>query len=442
MNESPELRDKIFRLVETYYSESFTKKNFRPGITPIPTGGRVFDAQDIISLVDASLDFWLTSGRFAAQFEDDFSQYLGTQFVSLCNSGSSANLLALSALTSPELGPKRLFAGDEIITVATGFSTTVASIIQVGCIPVFVDIESGTYNVDCKYLEQALSPKTKALFLAHTLGNPFEINTVVEFCQKNNLWLIEDNCDALGTKYQEKLTGTFGDLATYSFYPAHHITMGEGGCISTKRIDLKILVESFRDWGRDCWCEPGRDNSCGKRFDWQFGTLPYGYDHKYVYSHLGYNLKITDMQAAVGVAQLKKLDYFTQRRKENWRQLYAGLEKFEEFFFLPTAARGSDPSWFGFTITIKPEAPFLRDDIVHFLEQRKIATRLLFGGNLIRHPAFINTTHRVVGNLQVSDMITERTFWVGVYPGLTGEMLDYVIQSFSDFINIRTRRPS
>jgi CDP-4-dehydro-6-deoxyglucose reductase, E1 len=433
--ESNKIRDEIFRKVELYYSENFPKKDFKPGITPISTGGRVFDEEDIISLVDASLDFWLTSGRFAAQFEEDFANYLGCKYVSLCNSGSSANLLALSALTSPRLGSKRLLPGDEIITVATGFSTTVASIIQAGCIPVFVDIELDTYNIDSKFLEKALSPKTKGVILAHTLGNPFDLDAVGEFCERNDLWLIEDNCDALGTKYHGKLTGGFGDLATYSFYPAHHITMGEGGAVSTNRTDLRVLVESFRDWGRDCWCEPGRDNSCGKRFDWQFGSLPHGYDHKYVFSHLGYNLKLTDMQAAVGVSQLKKIDTFIQKRKENWQHLYNGLEKYSGYLQLPKATEGSDPSWFGFAITVGPDALFNRKDIVHFLEDRKIATRLLFGGNLTRQPAFSQAKTRIEGNLKISDIVTERTFWLGVYPGLTIEMLDYVIQSFNVFMD-------
>jgi CDP-6-deoxy-D-xylo-4-hexulose-3-dehydrase len=434
MGEAERLRQEILRLVRAYYAEAFPPKEFIPGETPVPVSGRVFDADELVHLVDASLDFWLTTGRYAEQFEREFARFMGVRHVILCNSGSSANLLALSALTSPKLGEQRLKAGDEVITVAAAFPTTVNPIVQNRLVPVFVDVELSTYNIDVRYLEEAISPRTRAIMLAHTLGNPFNVDAVLEVVKRHNLWLIEDNCDAVGSTYKGKLTGTFGDLATVSFYPAHHITMGEGGCVLTNSPKLKTLVESFRDWGRDCWCAPGKENTCGKRFEWQLGELPYGYDHKYIYSHIGYNLKLTDMQAAVGVAQLKKLPQFIEARKRNWKLLYEGLKPLEEFLILPQPTPGSDPSWFGFAITVRPEAPFTRNDLVRYLENRKIATRLLFGGNLIRQPAYQDVPHRVVGELKNTDVVMNHTFWVGVYPGLTEQMIAYVIETVTTFV--------
>jgi len=434
MGQSEQLRQEILRFVGAYYAEAFPPREFIPGKTPVPVSGRVFDADDLVHLVDASLDFWLTTGRYADQFEREFARFMGVRHAILCNSGSSANLLALSALSSPKLGERRLKAGDEVITVAAGFPTTVNPIVQNGLVPVFVDIELDTYNIDVRYLEEAISPRTRAIMLAHTLGNPFDVDAVLEAVKRHNLWLIEDNCDAVGSTYKGKLTGTFGDLATVSFYPAHHITMGEGGCVLTNSPKLKTLMESFRDWGRDCWCDPGKENTCGKRFEWQLGELPYGYDHKYIYSHIGYNLKLTDMQAAVGVAQLKKLSQFIETRKRNWRLLYEGLKPLEEFLMLPQPTPGSDPSWFGFLTTVRPEAPFTRNDLVRYLENRKIATRLLFGGNLIRQPAYQDVPRRVVGELKNTDVVMNHTFWVGVYPGLTEQMIAYVIETVTTFV--------
>lgn len=428
-----EMRSQIQALVTQYYRMNWAKEKFAPGETPVPVSGRVFDAEELKHLIDASLDFWLTTGRYADQFEREFAQFLGVRHALLCNSGSSANLLALSALTSPKLGERRLQPGDEVITVAAGFPTTVNPIIQNRLTPVFLDIELKTNNVDVRCLEDAIGPRTRAIMLAHTLGNPFNLDGVLDVAKRHELWLIEDNCDALGSTYQGKLTGSFGDLATVSFYPAHHITMGEGGCVLTDRPKLKVLVESFRDWGRDCWCDPGKDNTCGKRFSWQLGELPYGYDHKYIYSHIGYNLKATDLQAAVGVAQLKKLPHFIETRKRNWSLLYEGLKPFEEFLILPQAAPHSDPSWFGFLITVRPEAPFTRNELVRYLESRKVATRQLFGGNLTRQPAYLEIPHRVVGELTNTDIVMQQTFWVGVYPGLTEEAISYVIETFHLF---------
>ena len=429
-----QLRAEILSLVSEYYEQQFPTTPFVPGETPVPVSGRVFDQTDLRYLLDASLDFWLTSGRYAEQFEREFARFVGVRHALLCNSGSSANLLALSALTSPALGERRLAPGDEVVTVAAGFPTTVNPIIQNGLLPVFLDVELGTYNVDVAHLAEAIGPRTKAIMLAHTLGNPFALDDVLEVARRYNLWLIEDDCDALGSTYRGRHTGTFGDLATVSFYPAHHITMGEGGAVLTDRPALKKLVESFRDWGRDCWCAPGEANTCGKRFRWQLGELPFGYDHKYTYSHVGYNLKVTDMQAAVGVAQLKKLPAFIEKRKRNWRRLRDGLGSLEEFFILPEATPHSDPSWFGFLLTVRPEAPFTRNDLVRFLERRKIGTRLLFGGNLTRQPAYRHVQYRTVGALENSDLVMNHTFWVGVYPALTEEMLDYVIETIAAFV--------
>ncbi len=429
-----ELRQDILRLVASYSNEAFAPKTFAPGKTPIPVAGRVFDAEDVSLLVDSALDFWLTTGRFAHQFEREFARFLGMRHAILCNSGSSANLLAVSTLTSPKLTDRRLRPGDEVITVAAGFPTTINPLIQNGLVPVFLDIELGTYNIDVRSLEEAISSRTRVVMMAHTLGNPFNLDAVLDVAKRHNLWLIEDNCDALGSRYRGKLTGTFGDMSTVSFYPAHHMTMGEGGCVVTEHPKLKVLIESFRDWGRDCWCEPGKENTCGKRFDWQLGDLPYGYDHKYIYSHIGYNLKATDMQAAVGVSQLKKLPKFIAARKRNWQTLYEGLKPLEEFFLLPQPTPNSDPSWFGFPITIRETAPFTRNNLIRFLSQRKIDTRLLFSGNLTYQPAYQHIPHRVVGELTNTDVVTYRSFWVGVYPGLTAEMLAYVVQSFTDFL--------
>jgi len=424
------LRAQILESVAEYYTAAFPTSDFVPGETPVPVSGRVFDATELQFLVEASLDFWLTTGRFADQFEREFARFFGLRHAILVNSGSSANLLALSCLTSPKLGEQRLSPGDEVITVATGFPTTVNPIIQNNLIPVFVDVTMPTYNVDATQLEEAYSERTRAIMLAHTLGNPFDLDAVTHFARQHELWLIEDCCDAVGSTFHGQKVGTFGDLATVSFYPAHHITMGEGGCVLTNRPELKTLVESFRDWGRDCWCEPGKENTCGRRFDWQLGELPYGYDHKYIYSHVGYNLKLTDMQAAVGVAQLRKLPAFVAARRSNFRVLYEGLEDLEEFFILPQATPGSEPSWFGFPLAVRPEAPFTRNEVVRYLEKHKIATRLLFGGNLVRQPAYNGVLHRVVGDLENSDFIMNHVFWVGVYPGLSSLMLEYVIEVF------------
>ena len=421
------LRGKIIELVRQYYAAAFPEPAFVPGESPIRYAGRVFDADELIHLVEAALDFWLTTGRFADQFEREFARFFGLQHAVLVNSGSSANLLALSCLTSPKLGGRRLKPGDEVITVATGFPTTVNPIVQNQLVPVFLDVTVPTYNVDVTQLEEAYSERTRAVMLAHTLGNPFDVDAVMKFVRRHNLWLIEDCCDAVGTTFRGQMVGTFGDLSTASFYPAHHITMGEGGCVLTNQSLLKTLVESFRDWGRDCWCEPGKDNTCGKRFNWQLGDLPYGYDHKYIYSHIGYNLKLTDMQAAVGVAQLKKLPAFIEARRRNFQALYDGLKDLEEFFILPEATPGSEPSWFGFPIAVRPGAPFARNEVVDFLEKHKIATRLLFGGNLVRQPAYSDVKYRVVGDLRNSDFVMDQVFWVGVYPGLSMEAIEFMV---------------
>ncbi len=430
MNSREELRNRILDLVSEYHSEAFAAKPFVAGETPVPVSGRVFDAEDMQSLVDSSLDFWLTTGRFAAQFERQFARWFGVRTATLVNSGSSADLLAVTALTSPKLGDRRLKPGDEVITVAAGFPTTVNPIIQNGLVPVFIDEHIPTYNIDVSKLEEARSERTRAVVIAHTLGNPFNLGAVTEFVKKYDLWLVEDCCDAVGATYNGQKVGTFGDLATVSFYPAHHITMGEGGCVLAEKPLLKTLVESFRDWGRDCWCEPGKENTCGKRFDWQLGDLPCGYDHKYTYSHIGYNLKMTDMQAAVGVSQLKKLPEFIAKRRANFNALREGLKDLEEFFILPEATPNSEPSWFGFPIAVRPGGPFTRNQVIAFLESRKIATRLLFAGNLLRQPAYQGIKHRVVGSLENTDFIMNQVFWVGVYPGITSAMLGYMLDVF------------
>jgi len=427
------LREQILGLVAEYWAETFAPAKFVPGTTPVPVAGRVFDAAEMQHLIDSSLDFWLTTGRFAEQFEREFAAFFGRRYSVLANSGSSANLLAMSALTSPKLGDRRVRRGDEVITVAAGFPTTVNAIIQLGMVPVFVDITAPTYNIDARQLESAFSDRTRAVFLAHTLGNPFDLAAVKSFTDRHKLWLIEDCCDAVGSLYNGKLVGTFGDLVTTSFYPAHHITMGEGGAVLGDAPLLKTLVESFRDWGRDCWCEPGKANTCGKRFEWDLGQLPHGYDHKYIYSHIGYNLKATDMQASVGVAQMKKLPQFIAARKRNYATLRAGLQDLQEFFVLPEATPNSDPSWFGFPLMVRPDGPFSRGEVVRFLEDRKIASRALFGGNLTRQPAYSEVQYRTVGNLPNSDLVMNQLFWIGVYPGLTTEMLQYVIETFHEF---------
>lgn len=428
-----EIRKEIFQKVKKLYSLR-GKEKFVPGRSYIPYAGRVYDEKEIISLVDSALDFWLTAGRFAKQFETEFAEFLGVKHCLLTNSGSSANLLAISALTSHELGEKRLKPGDEVITVAAAFPTTVNPIIQNNLVPVFVDVNLGTYNIQADKVEDAISEKTKAIFLAHTLGNPFDLKTLTEAAQKYDLWVIEDNCDALGSKYDGKYTGTFGHIATFSFYPPHHITMGEGGAVVTDDAQLKRLIESFRDWGRDCWCEPGCDNSCGRRFGWQLGGLPFGYDHKYIYSHIGYNLKITDMQAAIGIEQLKKLPSFIRARKNNFRLLYEGLKKYEKYFVLPKIENKADPSWFGFLLTVRKDAGFTKDDIVKYLEDNRIGTRMLFAGNITKHPCFEEIKYRVYGDLINTDRIMNDAFWIGVYPGLTGEMIEYMLQKFDEFL--------
>ena len=424
-----ELRRRIGELVAEYHAAAFAPAAFVPGETPIPVSGRVFDAAEIGSLVDASLDFWLTTGRFAADFERRFARFCGTRHAILVNSGSSANLLALSALTSPSLEERRLRPGDEVITVAAGFPTTVNPILQNRLVPVFLDVTVPTYGVDTSQLEAALSSRTRALMLAHTLGNPFDLRAVQDFASAHGLWLIEDCCDAVGARYEGRPVGTFGQLATVSFYPAHHITMGEGGCVLTDAPALKRIVESFRDWGRDCWCDPGKANTCGKRFDWQLGELPHGYDHKYIYSHLGYNLKATDMQAAVGVAQLDKLPEFIRARRQNFARFADELRDLDHVLQLPEPTPCAEPSWFGFPLMVRPGAPFTRHDLVRHLEDHQIATRLVFGGNLTRQPAYAESTYRVVGDLAVTDRVMRDAFWIGVYPGLTEPMLDYVIET-------------
>ena len=421
-----ELRAQILELVARYHAEAFQPVEFKPGETAIPVSGKVFDADEMQHLVEASLDFWLTTGRFAAQFEREFARWIGVRHTILVNSGSSANLLALTALTADELGDRALKPGDEVITAAAGFPTTVNPIIQNQLVPVFVDSLIPTYNADPDAIEAAIGPRTRAIMLAHTLGNPFDVDRVKAIAEKHGLWLVEDTCDAVGSTWRGRKAGTFGDLSTVSFYPAHHMTMGEGGAVLTKSPPLKKIVESFRDWGRDCWCGPGEDNTCGKRFEWQLGTLPFGYDHKYSYSRIGYNLKLTDMQAAVGVAQLKKLGDFVARRRENFAYLRAALEPLSDMLILPEATPGSDPSWFGFPITVREGVGISRSTVIAHLESRGIKTRLLFGGNLTRQPAYASVPFRVVGDLKNADIIMNGTFWVGIYPALDRPRLDYI----------------
>ncbi len=477
MDRTEQLKQEIFEKVRAYYQlvhQASRNGEFIAGKSRVNYGGRIFDEKEMINLVDSSLDFWLTTGKYAEKFEKGFADFLGVKYCSLVNSGSSANLLAFMALTSPKLGGKSIRRGDEVITVAAGFPTTVAPIIQYGAVPVFVDVALPGYNIDCSQLENALSDKTKAVMLAHTLGNPFDIQAVKTFCNKHDLWLIEDNCDALGSKYRRlegqrvsrppafqpsspptfRYTGTFGHIGTSSFYPPHHITMGEGGAVYTNDVQLKHLIDSFRDWGRDCWCQSGQDDTCKKRFKWQLGELPCGYDHKYIYSHFGYNLKVTDMQAAIGCAQLEKLPAFIEARRKNWRRLRDGLSGLSDKFILPESAPNSEPSWFGFLLTVRRNAGFTRDQIVNHLELNGIQTRMLFAGNLIKHPCFDEmrkTGHgfRVVGSsavssdspiprfpdsaLPVTDRIMRDSFWVGVYPGMKEGMLEYVIQRIREY---------
>jgi CDP-4-dehydro-6-deoxyglucose reductase, E1 len=423
--------------VRRYRSEGFPDGAFQPGETAIPTSGRVFDDEELVALVDASLDFWLTTGRFAHKLERGLAGFTGRRHAILCNSGSSANLLALSALTSPKLGERSLRPGDEVITAAAGFPTTLNPILQNGLVPVFVDVDRRTGNVVPELMREAVGPRTRAILLAHTLGNPFDLDTATELARDHGLFLIEDNCDALGSLYRGRPTGTFGELATVSFYPAHHITTGEGGCVLADDGRLKTLVESFRDWGRDCWCAPGEDNTCGKRFGMQLGDLPAGYDHKYIFSHVGYNMKMTDLQAAVGVAQLDKLPGFVEARRRNWARLREALAPYEEAFVLPEPTPDSEPSWFGFALVVRPEAPFDRDALVAWLEQNRVGTRQLFGGNLLRQPAYAGIEHRAPGGLEESDLMMTNAFWVGVYPGITESMLDYVIETFARFFRVK-----
>ncbi|ENM3854595.1 lipopolysaccharide biosynthesis protein RfbH [Vibrio cholerae] len=431
-----QLRSQIAELVAQYAAIEFAPKMFIGGESVVPPSGKVLGAKELQLMVEASLDGWLTTGRFNEQFEKRLAEYIGVPYLLTTTSGSSANLLALTALTSPKLGDRQLKPGDEVITVAAGFPTTVNPTIQNGLVPVFVDVDIPTYQIKPEMIEAAVSEKTKAIMVAHTLGNTFDLTEARRVADKYNLWLIEDCCDALGSTYNGQMVGTFGDIATVSFYPAHHITMGEGGAVFMKDKELRKLVESFRDWGRDCYCPPGCDNTCGKRFDQQLGSLPDGYDHKYTYSHLGYNLKITDMQAACGLAQMDRVEDLVQKRKDNYAYLRAGLALCEEFIILPEATENSDPSWFGFPITIRPESGIERVDLLKFMDQYKIGTRLLFAGNLTRQPYFEHVNYRVVGELTNTDLIMNNTFWIGVYPGLTQEHLDFVIGKFEEFFGV------
>jgi CDP-6-deoxy-D-xylo-4-hexulose-3-dehydrase len=421
-----QLRAEIKRLTAEYHRVAFARGAFRPGEDPVPVSGMVFDADEMEHLVDASLDFWLTTGRFADQFEREFPRFIGVRECSLVNSGSSANLAALSALTSPQLKERRLVPGDEVITVAAGFPTTVNPIVQNGLVPVFLDVKVPSYNIDVTRLEEAVGPRTRAIMIAHTLGNPFDLDAVTAFAKRHGLWFVEDCCDAVGATYRGRKVGTFGDLATVSFYPAHHITMGEGGAVLTNSPKLRDIVESFRDWGRDCWCAPGMQNTCGTRFESQFGQLPLGYDHKYTYSHIGYNLKLTDLQAAVGVAQLKKLPAYIAKRRENFALLHSLLQDCQDHLVLPEWLAESEPSWFGYPITVRDSSPVDRNALVRHLESKHVATRLLFGGNLLRQPAYEGVKHRTVGSLEQSDWVMRGTFWVGVYPVLDAERIEYI----------------
>ena len=435
MRTEKKIREEIFERVSEIYQLHKSREQFIPGESRINYAGRVYNEREMISLVDASLDFWLTTGRYARQFEEELANFIGVRYCLLTNSGSSANLLAISALTSPKLGERRLKPGEEVITTACGFPTTLNPIIQNNLIPVFIDIELGTYNIQADQIEQAISDKTKAIFVPHTLGNPVQLDKIMKLVKEYDLWFIEDNCDALGSKYGGKYTGSFGHVSTCSFYPAHHITMGEGGAVLTDDPRLRRIIASFRDWGRDCWCDPGCDDTCKKRFDWKLGSLPAGYDHKYIYSHIGYNLKVTDMQAAVGVEQLKKLPEFIEKRKENFKLIYEGLRQYDDYFVLPKATANSDPSWFGFPLLVRENAEFSRDEIVRYLEENKIATRMLFGGNLLKQPAYEGVKYRTVSALENTDAVMNDLFWIGVYPGLSPAMVDYIIHKFNQFLS-------
>jgi len=429
-----EISRSIEVIVENTIQTKHVKKPFIPGESSVPVTGKVFDKFEIIAAVRASLDFWLTSGPETEQFERDFAKYVNMRHAFMVNSGSSANLVALSSLTSNKLGDRALKPGDEILTVAAGFPTTVTPILQNNLIPVYVDIDLGTYVANIDMLEAGITNKTKAIMMAHTLGNPFNLTRVLELAKKHNLWIIEDSCDALGGTYRDQKIGSFGDISTFSFYPAHHITTGEGGAVTTKKAALKPIIESFRDWGRDCWCAPGCDNTGLKRFEWQLGELPAGYDHKYTYSHLGYNLKSGDIQAAIGLAQLSKIDYFVLQRRKNWEFLKNSLSELTDFFILPEKTVGSDPSWFGFAITLKESSKISRNELVSKLNDKKIGTRLLFGGNLLKQPAFVNTPRRVYGSLENTDKVMNDTFWIGVWPGLNEEMLSYVVSEIKNLV--------
>jgi len=441
LTEESALREEILALVARYAAEHHAPRPFTPGVDPVPAAGKVYGAEEMVRLVDASLDFWLTTGRYNDAFERSLADFLGTRHGLTCNSGSSANLLAVAALTSPRLGERALRPGDEVITVAAGFPTTVNPIVQQGLVPVFVDVQLPTYNVDPEALAAAVTPRTRAIVLAHTLGNPFDLDAVLQVVGRHDLWLVEDCCDALGSTYRGRNVGTFGHLGTVSFYPAHHITMGEGGAVFTNTARLKRIVESFRDWGRDCYCAPGRDNTCGKRFDRQLGDLPHGYDHKYTYAHLGYNLKITDMQAAVGLAQMARLPGFIAHRKANFAYLRKLLEPLEEFLVLPEATPEADPAWFGFPVTLRDGCGVKRVDLLMHLDRCRVGTRLLFGGNLTRQPAYLGVNHRVVGDLAQTDRIMRDTFWLGVYPGLSPAMLEHAAESLATFFGVSPAEP-
>jgi len=428
-----EIKSKILNLVLNYSKINFKEKEFIPGVSEVPVSGKVIGALELQNMVEASLDGWLTSGRFNRQFEEKLSKFLGIKCLLTVNSGSSANLIAFSTLTSPKLKERAIQKGDEVISVAAGFPTTVNPIIQFGAIPVFIDIKIPTYNIDENLVEEAITKKTKAIMLAHTLGNPFNVKKIKEICDKYNLWLIEDSCDALGSKYNGQNVGTFGDLATLSFYPAHHITMGEGGAVFTNSKKLERIAESFRDWGRDCYCEPGKDNTCNKRFSWQLGDLPFGYDHKYTYSHIGYNMKITDMQAACGLAQLDRLEAFIKKRKENFNFLYKNLKELEEFLILPEPEKSSEPSWFGFPLLLKKNNQHNRNDLIQYLSSNKIATRLLFSGNLTKQPYMKNIDFKIYKDLKNTDIVMENVFWIGLHPALSERHLEYSISKIKSF---------
>ncbi len=433
-NQKKNLKNKISNLVKRYSDLEFKKKKFIPGKTTIPPTGKVIGALELQNMVEASLDGWLTAGRFNKNFEEKLAKFIGVKQLITVNSGSSANLIAFSTLTSPKLKERAIKPLDEVITVAAGFPTTINPIVQFGAIPVFVDVKIPTYNIDENLIEAAITPKTKAIMIAHTLGNPFNLKAVKSICEKNNLWLIEDSCDALGSTYEGKMVGTFGDIATLSFYPAHHITMGEGGAVFTNSLKLKMIAQSFRDWGRDCYCEPGKENTCGKRFDWKLGDLPEGYDHKYIYSHAGYNMKITDMQAACGLAQMHRVKKFIKSRRENFKYIYDSLKSHEEFLILPKATEKSDPSWFGFPITLRDNILVTRNQLLRHLDKNKIGFRLLFSGNVTKQPYMLEKKFHVVGNLDKTSTIMNNTFWVGVYPGLIREELDFVVEQIKKFV--------